>query len=64
METGIQLSPDSSEGHGWCHWHDGPSGTARLVEAVERQSGPPVARYACQPCREQRRLPVKLEASS
>ncbi|TLQ43497.1 hypothetical protein FEF34_10380 [Streptomyces marianii] len=63
METGIQPPAGTSDGQGWCHWHDGPSGTARLVDAHERQSGPPVALYACAPCREQRGLPVRLEAS-
>jgi hypothetical protein len=40
----------------WCHWHEGPSGTALLVGAVEKNSGPPYGLYACAPCREQRGL--------
>ncbi|MFD1277224.1 hypothetical protein ACFQ51_51545 [Streptomyces kaempferi] len=34
----------------------GPSETAVLVDAVERNSAPPIALYACAPCREQRGL--------
>ncbi|MGW8988320.1 hypothetical protein ACWGRF_00070 [Streptomyces zhihengii] len=41
---------------GWCHWHDGPSSTSQFVRVQERQSGPPLALYACAPCREQRDL--------
>lgn len=41
---------------GWCDWHEGPSGTAVLVQAIEQGSGPGVNRYACAPCREQRNL--------
>lgn len=40
----------------WCHWHEGPSETAVLVAAHERNSGPPFPLYACAPCREQRGL--------
>lgn len=40
----------------WCHWHEGPSETAVLVDAIERNSAPPVPLYACAPCREQRGL--------
>ncbi|MBM9624815.1 hypothetical protein [Streptomyces zhihengii] len=40
----------------WCHWHGGPSGTAQFVRHQERQSGPPLPLYACDPCREQRDL--------
>ncbi|NWF31278.1 hypothetical protein HW130_34495 [Streptomyces sp. PKU-EA00015] len=40
----------------WCHWHKGPSETARQVRLVERQSGSPLPLYACAPCREQRDL--------
>ncbi|MCX4920197.1 hypothetical protein [Streptomyces sp. NBC_00687] len=47
-------SPD--ERNRWCHWHKGSSETAVLVDAIERNSAPPVALYACAPCREQRRL--------
>lgn len=42
--------------HRWCHWHKGPSETAILVDAIERNSAPPIALYACAPCREQRGL--------
>lgn len=41
---------------GWCHWHEGPSGTAVLVQIIEQNSGPGWAMYACAPCREQRGL--------
>jgi hypothetical protein len=47
----------------WCDWHEGPSETAVLVEAVERNSGPPRVRYACAPCREQRRLAPLIDRS-
>lgn len=40
----------------WCHWHKGPSQTAVVVDAIERTSGPPILRWACAPCREQRGL--------
>ena len=40
----------------YCDYHRGPSGTAVPVHRIERPSGPPVIRYACQPCREQRHL--------
>jgi hypothetical protein len=40
----------------WCHWHKGPSETAVLVDAIERNSAPPMPLYACAPCREQRGL--------
>ncbi|WP_228988579.1 hypothetical protein [Streptomyces sp. DH8] len=43
-------------GPGWCDWHEGPSGTAVLIQAIEQGSGPGLTRYACAPCREQRRL--------
>jgi len=42
--------------YGYCAWHKGPTGTAVLIEMVERQSGPPYGRYVCAPCREQRGL--------
>ncbi|MFJ8221393.1 hypothetical protein ACWD7M_34140 [Streptomyces griseus] len=41
---------------GWCDWHEGPSGTAVLISVIEQCSGPGITRYACAPCREQRRL--------
>ncbi|MGW6454456.1 hypothetical protein ACWF94_00770 [Streptomyces sp. NPDC055078] len=41
---------------GWCHWHGGPSGTARIIHLIERASGPPYPQTACAPCREQRGL--------
>ncbi|MFG2855719.1 hypothetical protein ACGFZ9_34465 [Streptomyces mirabilis] len=40
----------------WCHWHKGPSSTAVIVDAIERNSAPPIALWACAPCREQRGL--------
>lgn len=40
----------------WCHWHQGASETAVLVDAIERNSAPPTPLYACAPCREQRGL--------
>jgi hypothetical protein len=39
-----------------CDWHKGPSETAVIVDAIERNSAPPVALWACAPCREQRGL--------
>ncbi|MET9479904.1 hypothetical protein [Streptomyces sp. NPDC006638] len=39
-----------------CDWHEGPSGTARLVRIIESASGPGASLYACAPCREQRDL--------
>ncbi|MEW2161406.1 hypothetical protein AB0912_00115 [Streptomyces sp. NPDC007084] len=47
---------DGPQAPTWCHWHKGPSGTAVLVDAIERNSAPPIALYACAPCREQRGL--------
>ncbi|MFW3474480.1 hypothetical protein ACN24M_24755 [Streptomyces microflavus] len=41
---------------GWCHWHEGPSETALMVQIIEQGSGPGAGLYACAPCREQRRL--------
>lgn len=49
-------TPDTPSAVGWCDWHEGPSQTAVLVDAVERISGPPYPLYACAPCREQRAL--------
>jgi hypothetical protein len=40
----------------WCHWHKGPSETAVVVDAIERNSAPPIPLWACAPCREQRGL--------
>jgi hypothetical protein len=40
----------------WCYWHKGPSGTAKVVQIIERPSGPPYPLRACAPCREQRGL--------
>ena len=48
--------PTATPADGWCHYHKGPSGTARIVELVARQSGPDFARYACAPCRDLRGL--------
>jgi hypothetical protein len=49
-------STDPPPDTGWCHWHEGPSETAVLVDAVEKNSAPPYPLYACAPCREQRGL--------
>ncbi|TFE49011.1 hypothetical protein E3E14_16735 [Streptomyces sp. ICN441] len=57
METGTRpAAAVNAANPGWCHWHMGSSGTALLIQYGERSSGPPVALYACAPCREQRRL--------
>lgn len=52
----LPRSTDQTLTDGWCHWHEGPSETAVLVDAVEKNSGPPYGLFACAPCREQRRL--------
>ncbi|MCX4576513.1 hypothetical protein OHB41_25740 [Streptomyces sp. NBC_01571] len=39
-----------------CDWHKGPSETAVIVDAIERNSAPPIPLWACAPCREQRHL--------
>jgi hypothetical protein len=49
-------STDQASGARWCNWHKGPSGTAVIVDAIERNSAPPIALWACAPCREQRGL--------
>lgn len=51
-------TPTSTEptSFGWCHWHEGASGTAVLIRVIEQGSGPGAALYACAPCREQRNL--------
>ncbi|MET8134669.1 hypothetical protein ABZV24_22400 [Streptomyces sp. NPDC005251] len=54
--THTASTADSPQRHRWCDWHKGPSETAVLVDAIERNSAPPIALYACAPCREQRRL--------
>lgn len=41
---------------GWCHWHEGPSHTAVMVDAVERRGDSPLPLYACALCCEQRGL--------
>ena len=46
---------------GWCDWHKGQSGTARLIDIIEKSSGPGVSRFACAPCREQRGLVALAE---
>lgn len=57
MKKPIQAPDARTEpGHGWCHWHNGTSGTAVLISVIESTSGPGYAKYACQPCREQRNL--------
>lgn len=37
--------------YAWCSWHDGFSGTARLVRIVEQGSGPGGGVFACARCR-------------
>lgn len=57
MKKPIQAPDARTEpGHGWCHWHKGPSGTAVLVNVIPSSSGPDFGQYACQPCREQHNL--------
>ena len=56
MEQTTDPAPDTADAYGWCHWHRGPSGTARLVQVIEQGSGPGASLYACGPCREQRGL--------
>ncbi|MBT2505172.1 hypothetical protein J7I98_04515 [Streptomyces sp. ISL-98] len=55
-ETTQARDTDTSGSYAWCHWHKGPSLTAVLIDAVEQTSGPGYGRYACAPCRQQRRL--------
>lgn len=52
-----------SAGPRWCHWHEGPSQTAVMVDAVERRDDSPLPLYACAPCREQRGLIPLAEPS-
>ncbi|MFF3359591.1 hypothetical protein ACFYWN_45135 [Streptomyces sp. NPDC002917] len=54
--TGTATPEAGSAANGWCHWHQGTSGTAVLITVIEQGSGPGAALYACAPCREQRRL--------
>ncbi|UNM15304.1 hypothetical protein J4032_30990 [Streptomyces formicae] len=64
METGTRPTAAVNAGKsGWCHWHVGSSETAVLIQYGERASGPPVALYACAPCREQRGLTPMRAAS-
>ncbi|WP_189883467.1 hypothetical protein [Streptomyces xantholiticus] len=56
MDSDTRPSGAAEAGSRWCHWHKGPSSTATYVRSVERQSGPPLALYACDPCRDQRDL--------
>jgi hypothetical protein len=58
-----QDTAGASTRFGWCHWHQGPSGTAVLIQVIEQGSGPGYALYACAPCREQRGL-VAFDAAS
>jgi hypothetical protein len=58
MDTDISMDPAAGAGsHRWCHYHRGPSQTARLVRVIKSESGGPGGGlYACAPCREQRGL--------
>lgn len=47
----------------WCHWHEGPSETAVMVDTVERRGDSPLPLYACAPCCEQRGLTPLSELS-
>lgn len=55
--TGIAVTEEPPP-YDHCDWHEGPSGTARLVQDIDRTSGSGGRRYACAPCREQRGLTV------
>ncbi|MEU0359902.1 hypothetical protein [Streptomyces cyaneofuscatus] len=55
MQKTTDPTPTAAE-PGWCDWHEGPSGTAVLIQAIEQSSGPGITRFACAPCREQRGL--------
>ncbi|MET8478179.1 hypothetical protein ABZV68_13350 [Streptomyces clavifer] len=55
-ETTDTPPTSTGPGYGWCHWHEGGSGTAVLVRVIEQGSGPGATLYACAPCREQRGL--------
>lgn len=54
--TDTQAPGTESVPAGRCDYHKGPSETAVLVDAIEKNSAPPVPLYACAPCREQRGL--------
>ncbi|MBC2867321.1 hypothetical protein [Streptomyces mexicanus] len=54
--TQHETAPDSPRTIAWCSWHQGLSGTARLVRIIEQASGPGAGLYACAPCREAYRL--------
>lgn len=56
MANPTDATPASPGASHWCHWHRGPSATARVIQAIERMSGPPYPQLACAPCREQRGL--------
>ncbi|MGW6008690.1 hypothetical protein [Streptomyces sp. NPDC055210] len=34
----------------WCHWHQNMADDTTLIDAHERNSGPPYLLYACPPC--------------
>lgn len=54
--TQSEASSDSPRTIAWCSWHQGLSGTARLVRIIEQGSGTGASLYACGPCRETFRL--------
>ena len=49
-------TPETRTSYAWCSWHQGISGTARLVHTVERMSGPTIGLFACADCRTVYRL--------
>ncbi|MCX4578101.1 hypothetical protein OHB41_33925 [Streptomyces sp. NBC_01571] len=56
-DTQTEAAPTTPTGaNRRCDWHKGPSSTAVIVDAIERNSAPPVPLWACAPCREQRHL--------
>jgi len=46
----------ASTTYSWCAWHHGYSTSARLVEIIERVSGPSIGLHACADCRTTRGL--------
>ncbi|MGW6262486.1 hypothetical protein [Streptomyces sp. NPDC055085] len=56
MPQPTQATSPRANTRSWCHWHEGPSQTALMVDTVERRGDSPLPLYACAPCREQRGL--------